>query len=59
MAVFAAAIGTNVTSPNDLIITLYIGILILLISLLALGIGLIRKEKLVNQENIHDETYQK
>jgi Ni,Fe-hydrogenase I cytochrome b subunit len=42
---FAAAIGTNVTSPNNLIAILYVGIVFLLTSLVALGIGLIRKEK--------------
>jgi hypothetical protein len=42
---FAAAIGTNVTSPNNLISILYVGIVFLLISLVALGVGLIRQEK--------------
>ena len=49
---FAAAIGTNVTSPNNLITILYAGVVFLLISLLALGIGLIRKEKPVNEINL-------
>ena len=42
---FAAAIGINVTSPNNLIAILYVGVIFLLISLVILGIGLIRKEK--------------
>ena len=43
---FAASIGTNVTSPNNLIVILYIGIVFLVTSLVALGIGLIRKGKI-------------
>ena len=42
---FAAAIGNNVTSPNNLIAILYVGVIFLLISLVILGIGLIRKDK--------------
>jgi hypothetical protein len=44
---FAAAIGTNVTSPNNLIAILYVGIVFLLTSLVALGIGLIKQEKTI------------
>ena len=44
---FAAAIGNNVTSPTNLIAILYVGIIFLLLSLIALGIGLIRKEKIM------------
>jgi hypothetical protein len=39
---FASASGRDVTIPNKLIRILYIGILVLLISLIILGIGLIR-----------------
>lgn len=40
---FAAATGNQLTQPNDLIIILYVGVFVLAISLITLGIGLIRK----------------
>lgn len=40
---FAAATGNQLTQPNDLIFILYLGVLLLAISLIILGIGLIRK----------------
>lgn len=42
---FAAAIGTNVTQPNQWISVLYLGVLLLMAAVLILGIGLIKKEK--------------
>ncbi len=39
---FASASGKNITKPNSLISILYIGILILAVSSIILGIGLIR-----------------
>ncbi|MBS1747053.1 MAG: hypothetical protein JST21_12855 [Bacteroidetes bacterium] len=39
---FGGAIGNNITEPTKLIWVLYIGIIVLFISLLTLGIGLIR-----------------
>jgi hypothetical protein len=41
---FAAAGGQGLTAPNSFIAVLYIGILVLTISLIALGIGLIRSK---------------
>lgn len=40
---FGAAAGQNITKPTSLIFLLYAGILLLFVSLLLLGIGLIRK----------------
>lgn len=40
---FASAIGQNVTTPNSLISILYTGIFVLIVGLILLGIGLIRK----------------
>ncbi|MBC8110227.1 MAG: hypothetical protein H7Y04_04125 [Verrucomicrobia bacterium] len=40
---FASAIGQHITSPNSFISLLYLGIIVLVIGLLTLGIGLIRK----------------
>lgn len=41
---FAAAGGQGITAPNSFIAILYIGIMVLTISLIALGIGLIRNK---------------
>jgi uncharacterized membrane protein YphA (DoxX/SURF4 family) len=41
---FASASGRNTTKPNRLITILYLGILILAISLIILGIGLIKNK---------------
>lgn len=40
---FGAAAGSNITKPTGLIGILYAGILVLFVSLILLGIGLIRK----------------
>lgn len=40
---FASATGNQLTQPNDMIVILYVGIIILTISLILLGIGLIKK----------------
>ena len=40
---FAAAIGSQVTQPTDLIVILYTGVLLLTLVLILLGIGLLRK----------------
>ncbi|GMN10879.1 hypothetical protein MTsPCn9_28090 [Croceitalea sp. MTPC9] len=40
---FAAATGNQLTQPNELILILYIGIVILTISLILLGVGLLKK----------------
>lgn len=47
---FGAAAGENVTSPTSLIWLLYIGAILLMISLLILGIGLIRNRNTSGQE---------
>lgn len=39
---FASAMGNHLNTPNNLIIILYIGVFLLAISLVTLGIGLIR-----------------
>lgn len=50
---FAAATGSQLTQPNDLIIILYLGVFTLAISLILLGIGLVRK--LPNQKKSQNE----
>jgi hypothetical protein len=40
---FAAAMGTNITQPTNLIFILYIGIIMLMAALMTLGIGLVKK----------------
>lgn len=40
---FGAAAGNNITKPTGLISILYVGIFVLFVSLVLLGIGLIRK----------------
>lgn len=40
---FASAIGQNVTTPNGLISILYVGVFVLIVGLILLGIGLIKK----------------
>jgi hypothetical protein len=42
---FAAAIGSNITHPTNLITVLYFGIALLVAALVILGIGLIRNKK--------------
>lgn len=42
---FAAAIGSNINQPTPLISILYLGILLLMVAVVTLGIGLIRKQK--------------
>jgi len=42
---FAAAIGSNITHPTNLIAVLYFGISLLVAALVILGIGLIRNKK--------------
>lgn len=40
---FAAAIGSNITQPTNLIYILYLGIVLLIIASVTLGVGLIKK----------------
>jgi hypothetical protein len=40
---FAAAIGSGITEPTGLIVILYAGVIILAVSLVTLGVGLVRK----------------
>ncbi|MEM8898681.1 MAG: hypothetical protein AAGC85_11280 [Bacteroidota bacterium] len=40
---FLSALGTGLTQPNGLIVILYLGAGLLVISLLTLGVGLVRK----------------
>ena len=42
---FAAAMGSNITQPTSLIYILYFGIALLVIALVTLGVGLLKKEK--------------
>ncbi len=42
---FAAAAGSNVTQPTELIWVLYVGVAVLAISAVTLGIGLVRRSK--------------
>ena len=44
MGFFAAATGDQITKPNGLIAILYVGIAILILGLITLGVGLIRKK---------------
>lgn len=41
---FAAAIGENLTKPNEFIWVLWLGVIVLAISLISLGVGLIRSK---------------
>lgn len=41
---FAAASGENLTRPNNLIVILYIGVVLLVAGVLTLGIGLLRNK---------------
>lgn len=51
---FAAATGNQLTEPNNLIGILYVGVFVLAISLVILGVGLIRKYPSHNM-NYHGE----
>lgn len=45
MGFFAAAIGRQLTEPNELIFILYIGVALLILGTVSLGFGLIRQRK--------------